>query len=73
MDIHYSNFNFRSLWRPSWILAENKKRVNFSETVRDRAILSEFFAHRVLQGYTSKREKFQFLPFLAAILDFSRK
>ena len=42
------NFNFRHFWRPSWIFAENGK-LSISQTVRDRAISSEFFTCRVVQ------------------------
>ena len=36
-------------------------------------ILSEFFTCRVLQEHLVQQGKFQFLPLLAAILDFSEK
>ena len=41
--------------------------------VRDRAILSEFLIHRVVQECTIQREKIQISPILAAIMDFSGK
>ena len=49
------------------------KITNILQTVRDRAILSEFLTHGVVQEYPCKREKFQFSSLLAAILDFSGK
>ena len=51
------NFSFRHFWRPSWILAENKTIENIFEMVRDRAILSEFLTHRVVQQYSVPRGK----------------
>ena len=58
--------------------------MNISKTVRDRAISSEFLTHRVVQACRVQRgkisrvsyakgKKFQFLPLLAVMLDFSRK
>ena len=41
--------------------------------VRDRAILSKFLTHRVVQEYPVPRGKFQFSPLLAAILEFPFK
>ena len=53
--------------------SENVKNHNISQTIRDRAILSEFLTHRVVQEYAMLRENFQFSPLLVAILDFSGK
>ena len=41
----------------TWILAENEKNVNISKTIRDRAILSKFLTHRVVQEYPMQRGK----------------
>ena len=63
------NFSFHNLWRTSWILAENKKIENISETVRDRAISIELLTPRVVQGCQIGKGKIQFSQLLAAILD----
>ena len=52
---------------------EKRKNLNISETVRDRAIWTEFLTHRVVGKYSIQIEKFQFLPLLAAILNFCGK
>ena len=52
---------------------EKRKNLNISETVRDRAIWTEFFTHRVVGKYSIQIEKFQFSPLLAAILNFCEK
>ena len=44
--------------------------MNILKTVRDRAILSEFLTHRECP---MEKGKFQFLPLLVTILDFSKK
>ena len=47
---------------------------NISETVRDRAISTEFLTHRVVEKYSIQNfKKFQFSPLLAAILNFCEK
>ena len=67
------NFNFRHIWRPSWILAENEKVVNISKTVRDRATSSEFLTYRVVQEYPMQRGKFSIFATFGAHLGFLRK
>ena len=49
-------FNFRHFYRPSWILRKIKIE-NIFKMVRDRAILSEFLTHRVVQQYSVPRGK----------------
>ena len=67
------NLNFRHFWRPSWILAKNEKSVNISKTVRDRAILSEFFTHRVVQECPMRRGKISIFATFGGHLGFLQK
>ena len=56
------------------LLMKMWKITNISKTVKDRAILSEFLIHRVLQEYFMHRGKISiFSPLLVAILHFSGK
>ena len=66
------NFIVCHFWRPYWILAENNF-VNILVTERDRVITRKCLTHRVVQKYPVPKEKFQFSPLLAAILDLSGK
>ena len=66
------NFNFRHLWRPSWILAKNEN-VNISKTIRDRAISSEFLICWVVQECPMQTGKISILATFGGHLGFLRK
>ena len=65
------NFQFSPFLAAILNFCEKRKNLNISETVRDRAIWTEFLTHRVVEEYSV--QNFQFSPLLAAILDFCGK
>ena len=66
-------FQFSPLLAAILNFCKKRKNVKILETVRDRAISTEFFTHTVVGKYLYKIEKFQFSPLLAVILNFCEK
>ena len=52
---------------------ENKKSVNISKTVRDKAISSEFLTHRVVQEHSIQRVKISIFATFGGHLGLKRK
>ena len=67
------NFQFSPLLAAILNFCEKQKNLNISQTVRDRAVWTEFLTHRVVEKYSVQNLKVSIFATFGGHLEFLRK